>query len=134
MKGVKGVKGVGDANEDYRPPQNLYEAVAELNEKQRADWARWRGKEYAIVPHTDAAGDAYCIGDFYEGIGCAHEWEIDQYVLPTCLLKLGPQLTRSRIGPVHIFNTSKIYHRLCHILPILGTGWKSRALRLNGDI
>ncbi|KAK4619588.1 hypothetical protein CLAFUW4_11160 [Fulvia fulva] len=74
----KATKGIEDAKDEYTPPENVYEAILELQDHQRKDWARWRDKEYAIIPHTDAGGDAYFIGDFYEGIKCANEWEMEE--------------------------------------------------------
>ena len=58
--------------------RTLEDEIEELNEKQLVDWARWEGVEHDIVPHTDAGGDAYSIGDAYEGIKCAHEWRISK--------------------------------------------------------
>ena len=56
--------------------RTLEDEIDELNAKQLDDWARWEGVEHDIVPHTDAGGDAYSIGDAYEGIKCAQEWRI----------------------------------------------------------
>ncbi|KAF2167750.1 hypothetical protein M409DRAFT_65858 [Zasmidium cellare ATCC 36951] len=58
----------GQVEKDYE--------IDELDSKQREDWIRWKGNEHAIIPHTDAAGDQYCIGDAYEGIKTKDQWEI----------------------------------------------------------
>lgn len=56
----------------------LQDEIDELDEKQYVDWKRWEGNEHAIIPHTDAAGDQYCIGDAYEGIKTKKQWEINK--------------------------------------------------------
>lgn len=68
------------AAEDHKVSwsRTLEDEIEELNEKQLVDWERWEGIEHDIVPHTDAGGDAYSIGDAYEGIKCAHEWQISK--------------------------------------------------------
>lgn len=127
----KATKGIEDAKDGYTPPENVYEAILELQDHQRKDWARWRDKEYAIIPHTDAGGDAYFIGDFYEGIKCANEWEMEEYVLSTCW-KLPTDCPLCCVGLARTFNMSRTSQRLCLILPISDTGWKSHALHPNG--
>lgn len=62
-------------------PRRLQDEINELNDQQKKDWKRWEGKEHDIIPHTDAAGDQYCIGDAYEGIKSAPEWKVNEYVL-----------------------------------------------------
>ena len=59
-------------------PRTLQDEIDELDEKQYIDWKRWEGKEHAIIPHTDAAGDQYCIGDAYEGIKTKDQWAIKE--------------------------------------------------------
>ncbi|KAH0424325.1 hypothetical protein CcaCcLH18_11615 [Colletotrichum camelliae] len=54
----------------------LRREVSALEPKERKQWKDWEGKEYAILPHTDAAGNTYYIGDLYEGVKCKSEWEI----------------------------------------------------------
>lgn len=63
-------------------PRKLQDEIDELDEKQYVDWKRWEGNEHAIIPHTDAAGDQYCIGDAYEGIKTKDQWKIAEYVRP----------------------------------------------------
>lgn len=62
--------------------RTVHDEIDELDEKQYVDWKRWEGREYDIIPHTDAAGDQYCIGDAYEGIKTKKQWEINKYVCP----------------------------------------------------
>lgn len=53
-----------------------------LSDEQRERLRTWKD---AIQPHTDEGGDAYYIGDAYEGIDaeCLLQWEVEKYALLT---------------------------------------------------
>lgn len=57
--------------------RKLQDEIDCLESHQHTQWEDWKGREYAIQPHTDAAGQPYHIGNLYEGIRCDHEWKID---------------------------------------------------------
>ena len=74
----------------------LQNVIDELDEHQLRDFHRWRGREHDILPHTGmwssmplptsaelanaaAGGDAYNIGDIYDGLHCAKKWRLDEY-------------------------------------------------------
>ncbi|KAK4621350.1 hypothetical protein CLAFUW4_07532 [Fulvia fulva] len=69
-------RNMGPVRKNERPA-GLQDAIDELDERQRLYWSRWEGREHDILPHTDAGGDAYYIGDIYDGLRCAQEWELD---------------------------------------------------------
>lgn len=107
------------------PPEKrdrcLQDEIDELNQKQRKDWERWDGNEHCIIPHTDAAGDQYCIGDAYEGIKLAGDWELKKYVNEVCLQD---PANRGKVTRENISNTSNSFPNLSHIWHILAIGWK----------
>lgn len=63
-------------------PRTLEQEIKELKPHQREALKRekWEGFEHLIIPHTDAAGDPYYMGDIYEGIKLADKWKINEYV------------------------------------------------------
>ncbi|KAF3807717.1 hypothetical protein GCG54_00007450 [Colletotrichum gloeosporioides] len=62
----------------------LCREIIALEPHEKKHWKDWAGKEYAILPHTDAAGNTYYIGDLYEGVKCKSEWEIKEVFRKNC--------------------------------------------------
>ncbi|KAF5522544.1 hypothetical protein CGCA056_v007187 [Colletotrichum aenigma] len=56
----------------------LCREINDLEPHEKKQWEGWNGKEFAILPHTDAAGNTYYIGDLYEGVRCKTQWEIKE--------------------------------------------------------
>ncbi|KAJ0356971.1 hypothetical protein COL154_010620 [Colletotrichum chrysophilum] len=56
----------------------LCREINDLEPHEKRQWEGWNGKEFAILPHTDAAGNTYYIGDLYEGVRCKTQWEIKE--------------------------------------------------------
>lgn len=59
----------------------LCREINDLEPHEKKQWEGWNGKEFAILPHTDAAGNTYYIGDLYEGVRCKTQWEIKESVV-----------------------------------------------------
>ncbi|KAE9575547.1 hypothetical protein CGMCC3_g8325 [Colletotrichum fructicola] len=56
----------------------LCREINDLEPHEKKQWKDWKEKEFAILPHTDAAGNTYYIGDLYEGVKCKTQWEIKE--------------------------------------------------------